>query len=176
MKDDFLEFQNSGAKVPVGLHSEALDYMKVSLNPKKTILRFYTLQLFGMFLTLFVCPQYGFSSIGFHGISSWVMNLGQIPCAVFCSTVMFLGGIIVSYSFLRKSQIRWISNNSLLLVIPFNSLVFMIMMLTKNNSLDHHSASHSSVYDIIWLVTSFMVTFLAIKLMKRFIRRSCHIA
>jgi hypothetical protein len=166
MKDDFLEFITESKKVPDNLFTETRELVRVSLKPKYTVAKFYALQVLGMFLTLFICPQYGFQSVGFSGIADWVMEKGVFVCAIYCSSIFFAGGLAVSYIFLTKGEFNWIYRNRLSLIIPFNSVVFFLMMLTKDMALENHALFHGNTFNITWIFTSFLVALIVTELVK----------
>ncbi len=166
MENDFLEFMEEKAEVPHQLRTETAELLVITLNPKSTIMKFYLLQSFGMFLTLFICPQYGFRTNGYSGLADWVMNLGPIYCAAFCSTVFFGGGLLFTNIFLKKSEIRWIFANRISLILPFNGAVWFLMMATKDMTLDSHSLFHGYKFDITWAFVSLIIAFLTTELMK----------
>lgn len=165
MKDEFIEFLKDKEKVPKLLNVETTELLLITSDPKKTVSKFYVLQLLGMFLTLFVCPQYGIRSIGFDGIAGFMMDKGPVICALFCSFVLFAGGLLFSFIFLKRSEMKWIFLHKLGLIIPFNSTIFFFLMLTKDMVIDEHNI-HSFSFDFTWIVTSIFVAFGMLKLMK----------
>lgn len=157
MKNEFIEFLKHSNKVPKLLDDETKELLLITSNPKKTVLKFYLLQLLGMFLTLFICPQYGIRSVGFDGISGLIMEQGPVICALFCSFVFFSGGLTVSFLFLKRSELKWIFLHKLSLIIPFNSTIFFFLMLTKDMIIDEHNIFPGHSFDVTWFVTSIIV-------------------
>lgn len=166
MKDEFIEFLKDSNKVPKFLNDETKELLLITSNPKKTVLKFYLLQLLGMFLTLFICPQYGIRSIGFDGIAGFIMDQGPVICALFCSFVLFAGGLTFSFLFLKRSELKWIFLHKLSLIIPFNSTIFFFLMLTKDMIVDEHSIFPGYSFDVTWFVTSIIVGIGMLELIK----------
>lgn len=165
MKDEFIDFLKDTNKVPTDLDVETRELLLITSNPKKTVSKFYLLQLLGMFFTLFICPQYGIRSIGFDGIAGLIMDKGPVICALFCSFVLFAGGLFFSFLFLKRSEMKWIFLHKLSLIIPFNSTIFFFLMLTKDMVIDEHNI-HGFSFDLTWIVTSLIVAFGMLELMK----------
>lgn len=166
MKDEFIEFLKDSNKVPKLLDDETKELLLITSNPKKTVLKFYLLQLLGMFLTLFICPQYGIRSVGFDGIAGFIMDQGPVICALFCSFVFFAGGLIFSFLFLKRSELKWICLHKLSLIIPFNSTILFFLMLTKDMIIDEHNIFPGYSFDITWFLTSIIVGAGMLDLMK----------
>lgn len=165
MKDEFIDFLKDKEKVPEILNDETKELLLITSDPKKTVFKFYLLQLSGMFLTLFICPQYGIRSIGFDGIAGFIMDKGPVICALFCSFVLFAGGLLFSFLFLRRSELKWVFLHKLSLIIPFNSTVFFLLMLTKDMVIDEHNV-HGFSFDLTWIVTSLIVAIGMLEVMK----------
>lgn len=166
MKDDFLDFITSREQVPKSLDLETRELLEIALHPKTTISKFYFFQLLGMFLTLFICPQYGFYSDGGYVIEDIIMNYGPVFCGLFCSTVFFLGGLVLNYLFLRKTEFKWVLWNKIALVVPFILIIFLAMISTKDMVLDHDSHFKSLSFDAAWLSGAFAVMFMGLKILK----------
>lgn len=165
MQDEFIEFLKDKEKVPKLLNDETKELLLITSDPKRTVLKFYLLQLFGMFLTLFICPQYGIRSMGFLGIAGFIMDKGPVVCALFCSFVLFSGGLLFSFLFLKRSEMKWIFLRKLILIVPFNSTVFFLLMLTKDMVIDEHKI-HGVSFDLTWMLTSLVVAFGMLQIMK----------
>ena len=165
MKDEFDDFLKNKGKVPELLNEETTELLLITSDPKKTILKFYFLQLLGMFLTLFICPQYGIRSIGFDGLAGLIMDQGPVICALFCSFVLFAGGLFFTFLFLKRSEMKWVFLHKLSLIIPFNSTIFFFLMLTKDMVIYEHNI-HGFSFDITWIVTSLIVAIGMLELMK----------
>ena len=167
MKNDFSDFMEEKCEVPNQLGRETAELLAITLNPKSTIMKFYSLQLFGMFLTLFICPQYGFRTNGFNGLANWVMDQGPIYCAAFCSTVFFGGGFIISNIFLKRSELKWVFEKRIFLILPFNTAIWFLMMATKDMTLESHYLYHGYKFDVAWVIVSLLVAFIATSISRR---------
>lgn len=156
MNDDFMDFLSSSGKIPENLQNDTKDLLVVSLRPKRTLSKYYGLQLIGMFLTLFVCPQYGFYSEGNYLIMNLIMEMGPLFCGFLCSSIFFTGALLMSSIFMSKSELRWVTRNQLTTITPFYLMIFILMMLTKDFQIDH---LQSPVHDFVWLLTAYFVGF-----------------
>lgn len=164
MNCEYQEFVDSeGEPVPYHLHNFTREYVKISLHPGMTILKFFTLQLLGMTGTLFLCPQYGISFGQDHNtIIMLVMRFGPVVCGAFCAGIFFSGGALLNFLFLTGVEARWLKDNSFGLIIFFNTLIFVLMMISKNLELAHMHFQDMS-FDIMWVICSFLIMILGFR-------------
>jgi hypothetical protein len=132
MNNDLKDFIESSEAVPSAVYNRTLKYLEVSLNPKPLLLKFYCLNLIGALLTVTICPQYGFGPMGGElGFISSIMHMGPIWCGLFCATIFFAGGNILSYLFLNSFERNWIMKHKYGVILPYISLTFFAGMVLK---------------------------------------------
>jgi uncharacterized integral membrane protein len=166
MNNDFGDFINGSGPVPERLKTETQDVLLVSLRPKRTVLKFYSLQAIGMFLTLFICPQYGFYSDGSYIVEDFIMKYGSIFCGLLCGLVFFSGGFLLSSLFMKRSEMKWVIWHRYSVIIPFNLALFFIMISTKGIAEDY-SHAYTATYDVMWFLSSFLVGVICLTVTQR---------
>lgn len=163
MNNDFKEFMEGHEKVPSSLYAETLTLTQISLNPKFLLLKFFMLNLLGALGTLLICPQYGFGPFAFSAeIMNVIMSYGPVICGIFCSSVFFLGGHVLSYAFLSSAERKWVIRHGYIMIIPYVSFLFMLGMGLKNISPGHIHHDVFAYYGS-WLLTAFAVSILFLK-------------
>lgn len=167
MNDDFLKPNSSKEQIPPKLFEETKDLLFISFNPKRTIAKFYFLQVVGMFLTLFICPQYGFYSEGNYIITEIIMDYGPVFCGFFCSSFFFLGGLSLVSIFMKKVELKWVLRKQLILIIPFVLLIFLTMVSSKGMAISNDLHFDSIHFDLVWLTTAFTIMFYGLRLTQK---------
>lgn len=167
MNDDFLKPNSSKEQIPPKLFEETKDLLFISFNPKRTIAKFYFLQVVGMFLTLFICPQYGFYSEGNYIITEIIMDYGPVFCGFFCSSFFFLGGLSLVSIFMKKVELKWVLRKQLILIIPFVLLIFFTMVSSKGMAISNDLHFDSIYFDLVWLTTAFTIMFYGLRLTQK---------
>jgi hypothetical protein len=163
VNNDLNEFMNSQEKVPTALYAETLKLTQVSLNPKPLLLKFFSLNILGGFGTLAICPQYGFGPFAFSaGIMNVIMSYGPVVCGVFCASIFFLGGHLLSFAFLDRAERKWVSRHGYAMIIPYVSFIFMLGMGLKSISPGHIHHDVISYYGS-WFVTAVAISILFVK-------------
>lgn len=163
MNNDLKEFIESEERVPAGLYAETIKLTKLSLNPKPLLMKFFSLNIIGAFSTLAICPQYGFGPFAFSaGITNVIMSYGPIVCGIFCASIFFLGGNVLSYAFMNSAERKWVLRHGYAMIIPYVSFLFMLGMGLKTIAPGH---IHHDVFSYhgSWLVTGFLISVLFIK-------------
>ena len=168
MNDDFLKTSSSNEQIPPNLFKDTKDLLFISFNPKRTIAKFYFLQVVGMFLTLFICPQYGFYSEGKYLITEMIMDFGPVFCGFFCSSFFFLGGLALVGIFMKKVELKWVLRKQLILIVPFVLLIFFVMVSSKGMAISNDLHFDSFHFDLVWLTTAFIIMFYGLRLAQKF--------
>lgn len=167
MNDDFLKTSSSNEQIPPNLFEDTKDLLFISFNPKRTIAKFYFLQVVGMFLTLFICPQYGFYSEGKYLITEMIMDYGPVFCGFFCSSFFFLGGLVLVSIFMRKAELKWVLRKQLILIVPFVLFIFFAMVSSKGIAISKDLHFDSFYFDLVWLTTAFIIMFYGLRLTQK---------
>lgn len=163
MNNDFRDFMENQDQVPVALYDETLRLTQLSLNPKPLLLKYFSLNLVGALGTLTICPQYGFGPFAFSPeIMNVIMSYGPIICGIFCSSVFFLGGHVLSYLFLKSAERKWVLQHGYAMMIPYISFLFMLGMGLRAIAPGHIHHDVFSFYGS-WFVTAFAVSILFLK-------------
>lgn len=163
MNNDLKDFIESHEEVPSSLYVETLKLTQISLNPKKLLLKFFSLNIIGAFATLTICPQYGFGPFAFNIlITNVIMSYGPIICGIFCASIFFLAGHSLTYTFLNSTERKWVFRHSYSMVIPYVSFLFMLGMGLKSIAPGHIHHDLPSYYGS-WLLTAFAISILFIK-------------
>ena len=164
MNKDFLKPNSSNEQIPPKLFEDTKDILFISFNPKRTIAKFYFLQVVGMFLTLFICPQYGFYSEGKYLVTEMIMDYGSVFCGFFCSSFFFLGGLVLVSIFMKQAELKWVVRKELALIIPFILLIFFVMVSSKGMAVPNDLHFDSFHFDLVWLTTAFIVMYFGLKI------------
>lgn len=163
MTDDLKDFLEGSEKVPGDVYNRTLSYLLVSLNPRKTLMKFYVTNLLGALLTISICPQYGYGPLGGEaGILSYIMDFGPVWCGIFCASVFMAGGNLFSLLFLKAFEREWIGTHFIKILLPWISCVFFVGMLAKYyapGELHHNSVS----YHLSWYFTALFLSMLMVK-------------
>lgn len=163
MNNDFREFLEHHKEVPTALYEETLRLTQISLNPKPLLFKYFSLNLAGALMTLTICPQYGFGPFAFSpNIMNVIMSYGPVICGIFCSSVFFLGGHVLSYLFLNSAQRKWVAQHGYAMSIPYISFLFMLGMGLRIIAPGHIHHDVFSYYGS-WLVTALAISILFLK-------------
>jgi hypothetical protein len=168
MKQDFKEFLEGNNEVPNHVSKNTLEHVSISLRPQKLLFKFYVLNIAGAMLTLIICPQYGIGPFGGEfGLIQKIMELGPIWCGIFCSSLFFAGGCVLSSLFLNRNQRLWIYKHEFSVLTPYISILFVIAMGLKNivNGHFHHDVF---AYHASWIFGALFFSFLFYKLVSKF--------
>lgn len=157
MNQEFLSFLKDKEPVPSQLYRDTKEVILICLNPSYTIAKFYLLQIVGMFLSLIICPQYGFYPVYFGHLTEFLFLLNPIACAFLCSTIFFGAGLALNFYFLKRAEALWLSRHKIALILPFNTIVFFMMMMTKKFTVDSHITHNGPAFDLTWFLSSMLV-------------------
>ncbi len=160
MNNDLKDFIDNTEKVPNSLYRDTLKLSQISLNPKPLIIKFFTLNLIGALATLTICPQYGFGPFAFSAeVMNVIMSYGPVICGIFCASIFFFGGNILSYAFVTVAERKWVVRHGFAMITPYVSFLFMLGMGLKNIAPGHIHHDVASYYGS-WLLTAFAVSIL----------------
>jgi hypothetical protein len=163
MTDDLNDFLEGKEQVPREVYAKTLNYLKICLNPKRTMAKFYITNLMGALLTISLCPQYGFGPLGGDaGILHYIMDFGPIWCGIFCASIFMAGGNFFSLIFLKPTEREWIGGHIVRVLLPWISLVFFVGMIAKYyapGNLHHNTVS----YHLSWYFTALFLSMLMVK-------------
>lgn len=163
MNNDFKEFVDSYEKVPAALYAETLKLTHVSLNPKPLLLKFFALNMTGALATLSICPQYGFGPFAFSAeIMNVIMSYGPVVCGIFCASIFFLGGHVLSFAFLDSAEKKWVGRHGYAMIMPYVSFLFMLGMGIKSIAPGHIHHDVFSYYGS-WFLTAIAISILFVR-------------
>jgi len=165
MNNEFKDFMNSYEKVPETLNQETLKLAQLSLSPRDLLIKFFGLNVLGALGTLAICPQYGFGPIVTIQSVNSIIHSGPIVCGIFCSTIFFLGGNLLSYFFLKPIERNWVTRHEYAMIIPYISFLFMLGMGLKNIAPGHLHNDTLTFY-LSWIMTAFFVSILFFKVFR----------
>ena len=166
MNNELKDFLEGAEEVPQRLYTQTLKLASLSLNPTNMLIKFYLLNFLGALLTISICPQYGLGPIGGEmGIIKTIMNLGPVWCGVFCATIFFSGGNILSLIFLDKFEKDWVSRHKFSVIIPYISFVFMLGMGARS-WFDGHIHHDGVLYYSSWVFTGLLLSIILYKVIQ----------
>lgn len=124
-KKDFQVFMAiTPAKIPPMLNEKVLLRLENELNPSafKVFKKVIFIHFFMSLLTLFFCPQFGFSISSHFDLATYFMKFGHTVCMLGCGAV-FTG---LSFSavtvFLKPEEIRFIRGHRALYLLSLSGL------------------------------------------------------
>lgn len=153
-------------KVPIHLSRRVLGYAAVELSPRSTLLRFYVAMLFGAFITLLICPQFGVGPLGGgHGLAHRVMSYGAFACGAFCSALFVGAGTLCSVLVLSRAQWSWVWRHHFGLTIPPLAIAFIALMGIKLLA-GLESIHETPLFYLAWLGTGPVTCWLILRTMR----------
>lgn len=163
MKDDFSDFLSAEDKVPPVLYENTLKYIEISLNPEKTLYKYFVTNILGALFTIFFCPQYGFGPLGGElGVLYYIMDFGPAWCGAFCASVFIVGGHLSSMLCLNRNEVKWISDQRYMVSFPWVSTLFFLGMIGKYYSpgdISHYTVS----FHLAWFGTAILLSILLLQ-------------
>jgi len=99
-----------------------------------------------------------------------IMNSGPVWCGMFCATIFFSGGNLMSLFFLDKAERNWIGRHKFNVMVPYISFIFMMGMGIRNLSVGHIHHDVVSFY-MSWVLTGAVFSILFYKLIHFFSRQ-----
>jgi hypothetical protein len=114
---DYKEFQNflrSDAPPPANLDRAVRDSILDSLNPPlpRSLAKQFAIQAIGSVATLTLCPQFGVSIFGSHGLMALFMKLGPEICFAICGATWIVGGHLLARYLLNFDERRVVAKSS----------------------------------------------------------------
>ncbi len=104
--DEFKTFMDATPVAPPqSLRENILNYVHKELNPSavKVFSKISLIHVGVGFISLLMCPQFGFSPLGNMGLMSLLMKYGNAVCMLGCGAV-FVGGTALISSFVLKPE------------------------------------------------------------------------
>lgn len=158
MNNELKQFLDGSDEVPSHLYSQTLKAATLTLKPIKMLVKFYLVNFLGAILTIAICPQYGLGPIGGElGLVKAIMNLGPVLCGVFCATIFFGSGNLLSFLFLDKMEQDWIGRHKFSVIIPYISFIFMLGMGARS-WFDGHIHHDGVLYYASWILTGLLLS------------------
>ena len=136
-KKDFNEFEKSNnGSVPQPLSEKVISFVHSALNPSplKVFSKLSLIHFFSAFVTLSVCPQFGFRLFGEgHGLMGYFMHLGSWGCTMACGSFFIGTSVFFAALVLKAEELRVIRNNKFLELgaLTLLSLGFFLMLNTQ---------------------------------------------
>lgn len=134
MKDEFQDFQENveAGSPPAGVSETILGLVTRELNPSswRVFSKLSGIHLFTGFLTLSVCPQFGFRLLGDGmGLMHYFMDFGDYGCKIACGAFFSGVSLLVASVALRPEEVRVLRRNRALQLgaLTLLSLCFFIM-------------------------------------------------
>lgn len=109
--EEFQVFLKSEAPPPSELERQLLSNIHQRLNPslKLAVTKLFGLNAVGSIATLSLCPQYGLSITGGHGLMPYFMNISPAFCFFMCGLLWMVGGQILANFVLSWDERRILS-------------------------------------------------------------------
>lgn len=161
---DFLDFLLCRIdRVPLEATNRIKSYVRLSLRPARYLWKFYGANLFGGFLTLLICPQYGFGPYGGpEGFFHYIMSFGPVWCGLFCAGIFFTGANVLSLAVSSPVEREWINNHKSSVILPWITVLFFLGMLVEGIATPSLHRHQNILYYASWYFGSLLLTFATI--------------
>ncbi len=165
--NEFLKFINSKETLPSSeldnkIRSQISSSLAITLS--KVVRKLSLVHFASAILTLSFCPQFGIGPIGGgEGITSLVLQYGQLVCGLFCGTIFMGTTAFISLFVFNKAEITLLYKNSFWL-FPLIAVLSVIVLMLFGHTLGEHSMHSSSVNFIIpWILSGAFVSTILVK-------------
>ena len=105
---EFVSFLKSSVEAPAACAQPLRSQLKKELNPSlsRTLGKSFVLHAAGSLVTLALCPQFGVSVTGSHGLMPYLMAIHPALCFFACGVLWMVIGEILSLVFLSFDEQR----------------------------------------------------------------------
>lgn len=144
--------------VPSTVQNELFNKISKDLSPAilNVSIKFGVLQAVGIFLSLLVCPQFGFGPFGgTKGLMSVYMLAGSYACAIFCGATFLCFSSLLSSLILTIDENRKVFSTKLFLAPFILSVIFASAMVIKGEE--------TFTYASLWIFGSGISYFIFMK-------------
>lgn len=107
--DEFKSFMDAAPIAPPqNVRENVLNYVHKELNPSsfKVFSKISLIHVVVGFVSLLMCPQFGFSPLGNMGLMSVLMKYGDAVCMLGCGAIFVGGTALISSFALRPEEVR----------------------------------------------------------------------
>ncbi|MCX6112652.1 MAG: hypothetical protein NTY22_05120 [Proteobacteria bacterium] len=163
---EYLKFINSEEIRPSSeLDNRVRTQILNSLNPtlSRVVKKLSIVHFVSAILTLSVCPQFGIGPIGGgNGITSLVLQYGDLVCGLFCGAVFMGTTAFVSLFVFNKAEIKILYRNSFWL-FPLIAFLSVIVLMTIGNTVGEHSMNNSINFIIPWILSGALISIMLVR-------------
>jgi len=165
--NEFLKFINSKEVIPSSeldnkVKSQISSSLSITLS--KVVRKLSIVHFVSAILTLSFCPQFGIGPVGGgEGITSLVLQYGQLVCGLFCGTIFMGTTAFISLFVFNKAEITVLYKNSFWL-FPFIAVLSVIVLMLLGRTLGDYSMHSSSINFIIpWILSGAFISIILVK-------------
>ena len=165
--NEFLKFINSKDSLPSSeldnkVRTQISNSLAITLS--KVVRKLSLVHFASAILTLSFCPQFGIGPIGGgEGITSLVLQYGQLVCGLFCGAIFMGTTALISLFVFNKAEVTVLYKNSFWL-FPLIAVLSVVVLMLFGHTLGEHSMHSGSINFILpWILSGALISIILVR-------------